>query len=191
MIEYCLTPPWLAATSPVGAPQAFADGPSARFRAEVSFDGVAINGAAAQLGSGFELPDELTSINFDFLLTVSFHTEAYVIPGPGWASAGAAIECSAFRRIPSASGEPPYIDRNYQKNLLVASTTAPVAIGQPHDATRVAWYRASITLEAPTSYGEVWQVFMWAHTEAGGGGIWAHAKASLSGTLYAIRVHAS
>ena len=186
--ERIFTLPWLARVEPPGTTRAFAQSRRTSFSATagLAFAGAEINGAT--LGSTMTVPGGCSTITATFKFGInSFYTDAWVIPGPGFAFAQVSIDFLIFR-ISRDSSTGVTTEEGFRQQLILSRSIAPLTWIGLGNGGGFFTFPFTVTLGGPTMFGEVWQFIIRAVAQTGGGGIVAGASANVSGFLSVISV---
>ena len=177
-----LTLPWLARVEPAGTTRASASSGATSFRASA---GLALAGSelnAAVLGSGLAVPGGCNTITATFKFTInSFHSNAWVIPGPGYAFSQVGIDFFGFRSGPGG------MDSRAQR-MILSTSVAPLTWVSVQNGGNAFRFDFTWMLPTPTVSGEAFQFLMRVFAHAAGGGFIAGAGADVRGSLSLIRV---
>jgi hypothetical protein len=186
--ERIVTLPWLARVEPPGTTRAFAQSRRTSFSATA---GLALAGAefnAATLGNGIVVPGGCSTITATFKFGInSFHTDAWVIPGPGFAFAQVGIDFLMFRvsRDPSTGAT---TEEVFTQRMILSRSIAPLTWIALDNGGSFFRRPFAVTLGRPTTFGEAWQFTMRAFAETAGGGFVAAASADVRGFLSVISI---
>lgn len=180
-----VTLPWLARVEPTGTTRAFARSNLTSFRAEA---GLAVAGGefnAATLGTQLPISGGCHTITATFKFGInSFHTDAWVVPGPGFALAQVGIDFFALRLSrPSGLGM-----EVFTQQMTLSRSIAPLTWVAINNGGGIMRFPFIVRLLQPTEQGEIWGFFMRAFAQTAGGGVIAGGGASVQGFLGAIRL---
>jgi len=186
--ERILTLPWLARVEPPGTTRAFAQSRATSFSATAGFALAGSEFNAATLGTGIVVPGGCSTITATFKFGInSFHTDAWVIPGPGFAFAQVGIDFFMVRASRDSSTGA-ITEEIFTQQLILSRSIAPVTWIALDNGGSFFRRPFAVTLGRPTGSREIWQFIMRVFAQASGGGIVSGANADVRGFLGVISV---